>query len=158
MWFAATAFLCHQQVRKVPPSEMRETKVAAYFPPYAVCQADQPHLLSKDLLLPLRSRNGCSPLIIIKFPVFQNVPAPPNVLHGRLYCFTEPAEYGKEKTSLRLGMHKDSHVLPWCLFQEMTGSVWDTNILSFKLLFRVSVQYLLSAQLEQGTVNTPQAG
>ena len=52
MWFAATAFLYYQEVRKSAPSEMQEIEVHACFLPHAVCQADQPHLLSGDLLLP----------------------------------------------------------------------------------------------------------
>ena len=44
------------------------------------------------------------------------------------------------------------------MFQELTGSLWDTNTLSFKLLFWVSIQYLLNAQLEQGTVSTAHPG
>lgn len=42
------------------------------------------------------------PANFIKFPVFQNVPAPPNVLHVWLFYFTESAEYRKETKSTDL--------------------------------------------------------
>lgn len=81
----------------------------------------------------------------LKFPIFQNVLAPPNVLHIWLYSFIEQ-EYRMEKKIQRSWIHRDSQVLPQCSFQstlkELPGPVQDTNILSFELTFWVSIQLI----------------
>ncbi|KAI4583182.1 hypothetical protein MJG53_008395 [Ovis ammon polii x Ovis aries] len=79
MWFAATAFLYNQEVRKSAPSEMRES-MPAFFP--TLCAKQTSHISYQRTC-------SCHKKHKRLFPSQAS-----NVLHGWRYCFTEPTEYG----------------------------------------------------------------
>lgn len=130
------------------------TEFSAYLPPYIVCQSDQPHLLSQDLLF-LQGQKQLFPLHQVSS--LPECPSPTQCPACLALLLDRISRIQKGNKIPSPGIHRDSHILPECSSKVR----WKNYTISLghkhpSLTGNIPVisETNPGASSEQGTVNT----